>query len=90
MGYRRNYDWMLFLTSPVVFVGGRGVQTHDFVFTKPTLYILDLAAPYSHNIALSLFNTVNTHCNSRYWLLYQLIIVTVSARMLFGTDAHVV
>jgi len=29
-------------------------------------------------------------CDSRYCLLYQLIIVTVSARMLFGTDAHVV
>jgi len=31
-----------------------------------------------------------TICDSRYCFLYQLIIVTVSARMLFGTDAHVV
>jgi len=50
---------MRFLTSLVVFVGGRGVQTHDFVFTKPTLYLLDLAAPYSHNIAPSLLILIN-------------------------------
>jgi len=36
---RRNYDWIMFsLTSPMVFTG---VQTHNFVFTKPTLYALD-------------------------------------------------
>jgi len=28
-------------------------------------------------------------CDSRYWLLYQLIIVAASARILFGTDAYV-
>jgi len=33
---------------------------------------------------------IYSNCNSRYCLLYQLIIVTVTARMLFGTDAHVV
>lgn len=34
MGYKSNCDWMLFLASPKPFVG---VQTHNFVFTKPTL-----------------------------------------------------
>jgi len=34
MRYRSNYDWMLFLTSPMAFVG---VRAHDFVFTKQTL-----------------------------------------------------
>jgi len=30
MRHRSNYDWMLFLTSTMAFVG---VGTHDFVFT---------------------------------------------------------
>jgi len=33
MEHRCNYDWMLFLISPMVFTG---VRTHDFVLTKPT------------------------------------------------------
>jgi len=32
MWHRRNYGWMLFLTSPMAFTG---VWTHDFVFIKP-------------------------------------------------------
>jgi len=32
--HRNNYDWMLFLTSPMAFTGDK---THDFVFTKQTL-----------------------------------------------------
>jgi len=31
MRHRSNYDWMLFLTSPMAFVK---VQTHDFVLTR--------------------------------------------------------
>jgi len=34
MRHRSNYDWMLFLTSPIAFVR---VLTHDFVFTNRTL-----------------------------------------------------
>jgi len=34
MRYRSNYDWMVFLTSPMAFTG---VQTHDFVLTKQVL-----------------------------------------------------
>jgi len=38
MRHRNNYDWMLFLTSPMAFVGAR---THNFVFTKRTLQLLN-------------------------------------------------
>jgi len=31
MGHRSNYDWMLFLTSPIAFVWA---QTHDLVLTR--------------------------------------------------------
>jgi len=36
MRHRSNYDWMLFLTSPMAVTG---VQTHEFVFTKPNALI---------------------------------------------------
>jgi len=38
MWHRSNYDWILFLTSPMAFTG---VPTHDFVFTRQTLKLLD-------------------------------------------------
>jgi len=39
MRHRSNYDWMLFLTSPMAFVG---VRTHDFVFTRQLLNLYKL------------------------------------------------
>jgi len=36
MGQRSNYDWMLFLTSPMAFVRA---QTHDSVLIKQMIYI---------------------------------------------------
>jgi len=34
MRHRSNYDWMLFLTSPMTFVR---TETHDLILTRQTL-----------------------------------------------------
>jgi len=41
MRHRSNYDWVPFLTSLMTFTGDR---THDYVFTRQTLYSLDNVA----------------------------------------------
>jgi len=42
MWHMSNYDWMLFLTSPMAFTGD---QTHDFVYTKPCVLTLSVNSP---------------------------------------------
>jgi len=46
MGHQSNYDQMLFLTSPMALTG---VETHDFVFAKPT-NTLTLDLYYGHTV----------------------------------------
>jgi len=59
-------------------------------------YTATYTATYNNihiNIYSNIYHTVwysfSKTCDSRYCFLYQRIIVTVTARMLFGTDAHV-
>jgi len=40
MWHRSNYDWMLFLTSPIAFIG---VSTHELVFTNPLNHCCSLS-----------------------------------------------
>jgi len=41
-GTQEQYDWMLFLTSPIAFVLA---GTHDFLFTRQMLYSVDTRPP---------------------------------------------
>jgi len=52
MRHKSNYDWMLFLTSPMAFVWAR---THDFVFNilKLIIIIILVIKTYKWNISFN-------------------------------------
>jgi len=47
MRHKSNYDWMLFLTSPMAFVE---IRTHDFVLTRQSANYANALTPKPHSL----------------------------------------